>query len=134
MRCLEEGSLFFPFTTQPILTGNEERHNMTQTAIQTYVQKLYQNVLLRSSDAGGVSYWADKAEKGLTSVSMVQEFITSGEAQNLTAVLRLYDIFFDRTADSGGLSYWASKLQSGASLRDIALAFGPSAFVNVVVA
>jgi hypothetical protein len=99
---------------------------MAQTGIHTYVQKLYQDVLLRSGDVGGATYWSERTEKGLTSVAMVEAFITSAEAQTLTAVLRLYDIFFDRAADSGGLNYWVGRLQGGASLRDVALAFGAS--------
>ncbi len=44
---------------------------MAQTVIQTYVQKLYQNALLRDGDTAGVSYWAEQANQGLGSIDMV---------------------------------------------------------------
>jgi hypothetical protein len=48
---------------------------MAQSAIQSYVQKLYQNVLLRGGEDAGVSNWAGQAEQGLTSMALVETFI-----------------------------------------------------------
>lgn len=90
------------------------------TAIHSYVQNLYRNVLLRDPDAAGWAYWESAAVGGLSSISMVKEFITSSEAQNITALLRLYDVCFNRAADSAELTYWLDVLKDGGSLHDIA--------------
>jgi hypothetical protein len=99
---------------------------MAQSAIQTYVQKLYQSVLLRTGESAGVAGWTERAENGLSSMDMVKSFIGSSEAKTIVAVLRLYDIFFDRAADSAGLVSWVKLVQSGASLREVAQGFGQS--------
>lgn len=99
---------------------------MSQTALQVYVQKLYQNVLQRDGDTGGISHWTSQASKTLNSIDMVHGFIASVEAQGVITVLRLYDIFFDRAADSSGLRFWVETMRSGASLRDIAVSFAQS--------
>src|SRR5687767_12984138 len=97
------------FLTYPPLSLHKDK--MAQTAIQNYVQKLYQTVLLRNGDTAGVSSWTTGAEKGLTSMDMAKSFISSAEAQSIVAVLRLYDIFFDRAADSAGLTNWVTLIQ-----------------------
>lgn len=104
---------------------------MTQSAIQTYVQKLYQNVLQRDADTEGASYWASLARGNLSSVDMATHFIGSAEAQKVVALLRLYDVFFDRAADSAGLKYWAGLMRDGMSVRDIAVNFAQSSEFNV---
>jgi Ca2+-binding RTX toxin-like protein len=104
--------------------------DMAQTAIQTYVQNLYRNVLQREGDAGGTSYFINRAEGALSSIDMAHGFIGSAEAQNVLAVLRLYDIFFDRAADSSGLKYWVGLMQSGLPVRDVALSFSHSSEFN----
>lgn len=103
---------------------------MAQTAIQTYVQNLYRNVLQREGDAGGTNYWIARADAAVGSIDMAHGFIGSAEAQNVIAVLRLYDIFFDRAADSSGLKYWVGQMQKGMSVRDVALSFSHSSEFN----
>jgi hypothetical protein len=95
------------------------------TSVNSYVQKLYQNVLQRTSDTSGLNFWTAQAT-GTTAADVAKAFIGSTEAQNVTAVLHLYDAFFNRAADSSGLKIWVSALNGGASLRDIANAFSSS--------
>ncbi|WP_192805092.1 DUF4214 domain-containing protein [Noviherbaspirillum aerium] len=99
---------------------------MAQSAIQTYVQQLYRNILQRDADIEGTSYWTSLAEGKLSSVDMAYNFIASAEAQKVVALLRLYDVFFNRAADSAGLKYWAGQMRDGISMREIAVNFTQS--------
>lgn len=96
------------------------------SVVKHFVQQLYRNTLLRDGEAEGIAHWAGLAGNGLTSVEMVKGFITSSEAQSVTAVLRLYQIFFGRAADIDGLRHWVNSLHNGSSLDDIASAFSRS--------
>lgn len=103
---------------------------MAQTAIQTYVRNLYYNVLQRSGEASGISYWSNQAQGTVSSIEMARSFIASAEAQNVVAVLRLYDVFFDRAADSAGLEYWVGLMRNGMSAREMAISFSQSSEFN----
>ncbi len=51
----------------------------------TYVDLLYQNVLSRSEDAGGASYWEDRLDDGMSAAAVLASFAESAENEARTA-------------------------------------------------
>jgi hypothetical protein len=109
-----------------------------------FVTLLYNNVLHRAPDAGGLAYWTSLLNAGQeTRAQIVIGFSESNEdIFNLSApvqqglwvqdgaaaeVARLYDTTLGRLPDSGGLAYWTSVLEHGSSLDQIAQGFIGSA-------
>lgn len=99
---------------------------MATSTIRSFVQNLYQNVLLRTGDTAGIEHWISQGNAGATAADITNSFIGSAEAQNITAVLHLYNVFFNRAADSAGLKNWIDALNGGTSLLDIAKSFSAS--------
>lgn len=82
-----------------------------------FVDRVYQNVLGRSPDSGGRSYWIGRLGSGTTRGEMMIGFSESNEFVSSSAtrlfdydangpVARLYRAYFLRRPDAGGLAYW----------------------------
>lgn len=106
-----------------------------------FVTLLYNNVLNRAPDTGGLNGWVGGLNSGMTRESVVTGFSESVEYQANTAndaagyangaldanyagqVYRLYLATLNREPDSGGLAGWVGGLESGSSLGDITAGF-----------
>ena len=91
-----------------------------------FVERMYNNILLRSSDPGGFSAWVGALNNGqLTKAQMALRFLDSGEFQRLFVSQNRVDIsllYFDmlqRDPDAGGFSYWVEVLNSGVPLTSV---------------
>ncbi|MFY0679753.1 MAG: DUF4214 domain-containing protein [Thalassovita sp.] len=114
-----------------------------------FVDLLYQNVLGRAADAGGLATWTGGLAAGMTRAEVVigfsesQEFVTS--TQNAAAafardanpanwtdeVFRLYQATLDRNPDEGGMLNWTKALSEGRPLLDVIEGFtGSQEFQN----
>ncbi|MEZ5408187.1 MAG: DUF4214 domain-containing protein [Acidimicrobiales bacterium] len=114
------------------LLASSER--MASSGSQTnaqFVEQLYTDVLGRSSDPGGLTYWVGRLDDSLRRSALVLLFSDSAEYVALThtrspltdhqsQVCRLYETVFHRTPDDGGYSYWTGLLDSGLSPQHIA--------------
>jgi hypothetical protein len=94
------------------------------------VYALYQGLLGRAPDSGGLSYWADQFDHGASPASLTAGFLASAEGQarlgsadNTGFVEQLYQNTLGRAADAGGLQYWTDQLAHGASRVDVADGF-----------
>lgn len=101
-----------------------------------FVEILYNRVLGRASDSGGLGFWTAELDGGVLSrAEMATLFATSSEAQSLYAdstralwavdaqalqVRSLYDIALNREPDAGGLAFWRSVLEQGVSVHEVA--------------
>ena len=111
-----------------------------------FVTLLYQNVLGRAPDAGGLAHWTGLLDNNTATRAQVvlglsesQEFIADTAGPSLAYswvslksswadnVFRLYQATLDRAPDAGGLAGWAGQLASGESLQDVASGFVNSA-------
>ena len=106
--------------------------------IGEFVERIYQNVLGRSADAEGMTYWVNGIESGrFTPNDVVLNFVNSQEfvsknVDNAQYVTDLYRAFFDREPDTAGLNNWVNALNNGASRQDVARAFtGTQEWSNV---
>ena len=102
------------------------------------VTNLYETLLDREPDAGGLAYWLSLLDSGTLTLAQVQnDFVTSQEYiskhpappppppapiatppalpvdPNVAVVTGLYETLLDREPDPGGLAYWVNLLDSG---------------------
>ena len=78
---------------------------------------LYEEVLGRSPDIEGLTYWVAQMNQGVTLQEVVQSFSVSAEFKHLYGnpsneqlVEELYEAILDRAPDTQGLSYWVQSL------------------------
>lgn len=92
-----------------------------------YVERVYTNVLGRSSDSAGGAYWADELRRGLSRGAMMVAFSDSTEYRNVmqgrVLATMLYVGMLRRGADENGLDYWASVIDDGTPYRDAIAGF-----------
>ncbi|HEV3447791.1 MAG TPA: DUF4214 domain-containing protein [Gemmataceae bacterium] len=86
-----------------LLHGNEATH---------FVESLYANVLGRSSDAAGLSYWSAGLAQGGTRQQVVTGFLDSHEAHALI-VNQTYQSLLLRGPEAAGLAGWTALLDGG---------------------
>ena len=91
-----------------------------------FVERMYNNILLRSSDPGGFNAWVGALNNGqLTKAQMALRFLDSGEfqglflSQNRVDISLLYFDMLQRDPDAGGFSYWVGVLNSGVLLTSV---------------
>ena len=91
-----------------------------------FVERMYNNILLRSSDPGGFNAWVGALNNGqLTKAQMALRFLDSGEfqglflSQNRVDISLLYFDMLQRDPDAGGFSNWVEVLNSGVSLTSV---------------
>ena len=90
-----------------------------QTAGSGYM--LYKAAFNRTPDAGGLGYWINQMDKGMSYSDVAKNFVTSSEFQTAfggsnpsvnTLVTKLYNNVLNRTPDAGGLAFWQNKLSN----------------------
>ncbi len=98
------------------------------------VYRLYQAAFSRTPDKGGLSYWVDKMDDGLSLRDIVYGFINSGEFQkaygnsltNAQLVVQLYTNILGRAPEKAGSDYWIGELDRGTSRLDVFAAISES--------
>lgn len=112
------------------------------TSDSEFVTLLYNNVLDRQPDAGGLGYWLGQIGGGhLSREQVVMGFSESAEFRGNTAgsslayswaghqsdwtgaVFRLYQSTLDRVPELGGLINWTSAIAHGQALEDVVTGF-----------
>lgn len=110
---------------------------------------LYQNVLGRDADVGGLAGWTAQLEGGMSRAQVVTGFSNSAEFVEATAsdarafvnatsqagwtddVYRIYQATLDRAPDYAGLEGWTEQLAGGRELGSVISAFvGSQEFQN----
>jgi len=90
--------------------------NVTTTALtahQKYVTAVYEDVLGRSPDAGGLSYWSNLLDQGAAIASVATAIAHSAEYYQNFVIAPDYVKLLGRVADAAGLAYWTSQMQAG---------------------
>lgn len=114
--------------------------DLSGNAGQAY--RLYNAAFDRAPDKGGLGYWIDAADKGMSLGDMAASFATSNEFIGLYGAThthseflnKLYTNVLDRPADSGGLSYWQNQLDTGAMTESqVLVSFSESAENKIAV-
>lgn len=125
---------------EAILTSGELAGNVPQSNA-AYVEWLYDQVLGRAPDAGGLAWWtATLASDGISRADLALALVDSDEklgmdashelafgATDVGVIIRMYDAMYDRRPDLEGLNYWIDRSEAGTSLADIADSFADAA-------
>ncbi|OEZ56299.1 DUF4214 domain-containing protein [Duganella sp. HH105] len=96
--------------------------------------RLYQAAFNRAPDVGGVGYWINVLDRGVSLKTVASGFIDSQEFRTLygTAptdqafVTNLYNNVLHRAPDAGGSSFWMDRLHDGVSREDVLIGFSES--------
>jgi alpha-tubulin suppressor-like RCC1 family protein len=85
-----------------------------------FVNRVYQNVLGRPADAGGLQFWAGQLNSGATTRGrMMAQFSESAEYRAAkdsdTYVVSIYVGMLRRSPDPGGFAFWAGERRAGRS-------------------
>ncbi|WP_299031825.1 DUF4214 domain-containing protein [uncultured Sulfitobacter sp.] len=116
----------------------EYQNSQSLHDVREFVERFYQTILGRSSDAVGGNYWVDNLATGvLAGENIANGFINSREFQNRNTtdaeyVNTLYSAFFNRAADEGGFNAWIQQLADGADRSTVLDGFtGSREFANL---
>jgi len=100
---------------------------------QLAVTRLYQAVMGRAPDSGGLDYWAAQRGSGMTTSHMALGFMASaeystryGNPDNPTFVNLLYHNVLGRDAEPAGRDYWDGVLGAGVGRADVIAGFADS--------
>jgi len=97
-----------------------------QTAGSGYM--LYKAAFNRTPDAGGLGFWINQMDKGMSYSDVAKNFVNSAEFKTAfgganptvnTLVTKLYNNVLNRAPDAGGLAFWQEKLTTGWSTADV---------------
>ena len=98
------------------------------------VARLYDTVLGRAPDAGGLVSWTDAIDGGMSLAQAAGGFAASAEFQlkygnldNTHFVQALYRNTLHREAEQAGLDHWVNHINSGAPRSAVVLGFSESA-------
>ncbi len=106
----------------------------TTTSYTDDVYRLYQTVLGREADLGGLINWVGQVNGGTSKEDVADGLLTStefstafGTLDNTQFVTQLYSNAFDRIPDAGELAYWVDQLDAAtATRRQVALGIADS--------
>ena len=96
--------------------GSAEYHRLAGGTDAAWITDLYDELLLRTPEPGGVQYWVDQLAAGKSRHDVSLAFYQSLESR-LTRVDGLYDALLGRTPDARGRVHWAEVLLDGQDLR-----------------
>ncbi len=128
MQVNEVERLQFTDTMLALDTGKD------QTAGSGYM--LYKAAFNRTPDTGGLGYWINKMDTGMSYSDVANNFVNSAEFKTAfggsnptvnTLVTKLYNNVLNRAPDAGGLAFWQEKLTTGWSTADVLGYFSTSA-------
>ena len=92
---------------------NPGLHVSAGNAKAAYVEQVFQDVLQRPADAGGLTYWVTQLDAGTSRASVASAIDHSAEYDSTDVILPGYLKFLLRTPDASGLTYWTGRLQAG---------------------
>ena len=97
-----------------------------QQYVMDFIERLYVNMLGRSSDPSGKNYWYQRlVNNEVDGMTLADGFYFSNEFNSLSAsmdnerfVIRMYVTILGRDPDGSGLSYWTGMLDRGQMTRE----------------
>jgi len=106
-----------------------------------FVTLIYNNVLGRNPDSGGLAHWKGLLDRGLSRAEVTEGFIESTEFVRITGtdapypaaegpIRRLYLAFFGREGSVADVTYWTSRYSGERTLISIADFFSTSTEFN----
>ncbi|MDH3683040.1 MAG: DUF4214 domain-containing protein [Acidimicrobiia bacterium] len=113
--------------SEEFVRSQEFRDTYGSLSDAAYVDQVYSNVLGRSADAGGSTYWAGQLAHGMTRGELMVAFAESPEYRNLIGArvlaTMLYVGMLRRAPEGSGLDYWAGVIGGGTPYRNVIAGF-----------
>ena len=100
------------------IMGSAEFYAHVGGTPSAFVTALYEDLLGRGPDAGGLASWVGAVNAGVSRGAVVAGFLYSSEGET-RFVEGEYASLLDRPADPGGLATWVSKIAGGASYEQV---------------
>ena len=109
---------------------------VAESAKQAAVANMYHAVLGRNADAGGLEFWFDRADEGVSLNAIANAFLISAEYGNKSQtdaqfIDTLYTQLLGREADASGSNFWLDRLDEGVSRADVVTAFAEASVTDV---
>lgn len=103
-----------------------------------FVNGLYVDAFARAADSGGLSFWTQQLDGGVSRKSVIQSFLVSTEynsnhVANSQFVQGLYSDILGRQEDVAGANYWEGQLNSGVARAIVVGTFLASSEFNNLV-
>jgi hypothetical protein len=89
---------------------------------QAWVIGMYQDLLGRNPDPGGLTYWAGVLVQGGSAFSVALGFAASAEREG-QRIAGDYQIFLGRQLDANGQAFWVQQFLGGARNEDVVAGF-----------
>jgi hypothetical protein len=102
-----------------------EDRTLLSAANQALVAQMYQDLLQRPADSGGLANWSAMLDQGSSATQVALELAQSTEGRGLQ-VHSLYQQFLHREGDSAGLDAFTRALTAGQTLEQVATTMAAS--------
>ncbi len=99
----------------------------TTSQVARYVTQLYQTLLTRTPDLGGLAFFSDQINSGAVSRQSVARTLLGSDEYRTTQLTGLYQTILGRAPDAGGLSFALGELNHGFTYEQIEAQFYSSA-------
>jgi hypothetical protein len=96
------------------IVGSAEFFSDAGSTNSGFIDAVYQDLLGRAADPGGLWTWDSDLSSGLSRTQIAYDIDTSNESRTDT-VQSFYKLLLNRPADPGGLWTWVAALNSGAT-------------------
>ena len=83
------------------------------TPHQQYVMAVYEDVLGRAADSGGLAYWTQLLDSGAPITDVANQFAHSDEYYAKFVIEPAYLKLLGRAADQSGVAYWTKQMDGG---------------------
>jgi hypothetical protein len=95
----------------------------TGTPHERYVTAVYEDVLARTPDPGGLAYWSSLLDQGAAVSSVAESIAHSAEYYANFVIQPTYLKLLGRAADDAGVQYWTVRMQNGLTDQDLEASF-----------
>jgi len=92
---------------------------------ENYVRWVYESLLFRAADPGGLAYWTGVVEA--SGPGPFVHYVATSDEWRKAWVTAFYEFWLDRPVDAGALDYWTGYLASGGGFDGFECALGGSA-------
>jgi hypothetical protein len=118
------GSASFPVTVLQKLLPIPNPSQATPN--EDYVAKLYEDILKRFVDGGGLTHWSALLDRGIPRSTVVNALAGSDEYLTNFVINPAYEKYLGRAADPGGTQYWLSQIHAGLTNAELAASLASS--------
>jgi hypothetical protein len=114
--------------------NSAEFQNLYKTTPERAVSGLYQSAFNRTPDQGGLQYWQQQQQKGMSAQDMLNQFTNSQEFQNVYDINNAYMNYQGAMATPDQLASAHKALASGKTMSDVegTISSAPEATTNFI--